>query len=118
MNPQNRVVILTGATEGIGRATAYVLAEAGCKLALAARRPESLHTLAAELTAAGRQAVAIPTDMGDMAQAAALASKTVEAFGRIDVVINNAGIGLRDWFMDMAADESRRMMDVNYFGPI
>jgi short-subunit dehydrogenase len=118
MNPTNRVVILTGASEGIGRATAYTLAEAGCKLALAARRAEALQALTAELTAAGHQAIAIPTDMGDTAQAAALATKTVAAFGRLDIVINNAGIGLRDWFVDMAEDEARRMMDVNYFGPI
>jgi short-subunit dehydrogenase len=117
MNPENRVVILTGASQGIGRATAYVLAEAGCKLALVARAAEPLHALSSELTAAGQPAIAIPTDMGDTARAAALAHKTSQAFGRIDVIINNAGIGVRDRLLDLQEQEARRIMDVNYFGP-
>jgi short-subunit dehydrogenase len=118
MNPTNRVVILTGATQGIGRATAWALATAGCKLALAARTAGPLEALAAQLDQAGHQAIAVPTDMGDTAQAAALAQKTVDMWGKIDVVINNAGIGLRDRVQDIREDEARRMMDVNYFGPV
>jgi short-subunit dehydrogenase len=118
MTPKNRVVILTGVTEGIGRATAYVLAGAGCKLALAARRVELLQTLADELTARGHQALAMPTDMGDTAQATALVSKTVEAFGKVDVVINNAALGVRDSVLDLREEQARRVMDVNYFGPV
>lgn len=114
MNPKDRVVILTGATQGIGRATTYTLAQAGCKLVLAARSAELLQKLAEEL----RQAVAIPTDMGDTLQAAALAQKTVEVFGRIDVIINNAAIGVRDRVVDLREAEARRVMDVNYFGPL
>lgn len=115
MTPHNRVVILTGATQGIGRSAAYLLAQAGCKLALAARNAEALEALAAEL---GHAAVAIPTDMGDTAQAAALARKTVAAFGSIDVVINNAAIGVRDRVLDLQVAEARRVMEVNYFGPL
>ncbi|MBN1994267.1 MAG: SDR family NAD(P)-dependent oxidoreductase [Anaerolineae bacterium] len=118
MTPENRVVILTGATQGIGRAAAYVLAGAGCKLALAARDGAVLQELAAELAAAGRPAIPIPTDMGDPTQAAALASKTAAAFGGIDVVINNAAIGVRDSVLDFREEEARRVMDVNYFGPL
>ncbi len=118
MNPKNRVVILTGATQGIGRATAYTLAEAGCKLALAARSVESLQSLAGELQKSGHQATAIPTDMGDTSQAAALAQKTVESFGQIDVLINNAAVGLRNRVVDMREEEARRLMDINYFGPV
>ncbi|MFC1975185.1 SDR family oxidoreductase [Chloroflexota bacterium] len=117
-NPENRVVILTGATQGIGHATAYALAQAGCKLALAARNLEPLQALADELTAAGQPAIGIPTDMSDTTQAATLAYKTVETFGRIDVVINNAGIGVRDRVLDLQEQEARRTMDVNYFGPV
>jgi short-subunit dehydrogenase len=115
MNPQNCVVILTGATQGIGRATAYALADAGCKLALVARSAEPLQALAGEL---GSQVVAIPADMGDTAQAAMVADTAVQAFGRIDVVINNAGIAVRDKVIDLAEDEARRVMDVNFFGPV
>jgi len=118
MNPKNRVVILTGATEGIGRATAYILAEAGCRLALAARRAGPLQTLAGDLQRNGTQAVAIPTDMGDTAPAAALAQKTVDALGGIDVIINNAAIGVRDRMIDLDEQAARRVMDVNYFGPV
>jgi len=118
MNPQNCVVILTGATQGIGRATAHALAQAGCKLALAARSVEPLQALANQLNSAGQQAVAIPTDMGNTTQASALAQKSVETFGKIDVIINNAGLGVRDHVLDLRLDEARRVMDVNYFGPM
>lgn len=118
MNPKNRVIILTGATEGIGRAAAFELARAGGKLALVARRAEPLTALAAELSAAGHTAIALPADMGDTAQAAALAGHTVAALGRLDAVINNAAIGLRDNVLDIAEAEHRRMWDVNYFGPV
>lgn len=118
MNPKDRAVILTGASQGIGRATAVILAGAGCKLALAARRVEPLQALAAELRQTGQQVVAIPTDMGDTGQAAALAHKTIEAFGRLDVVINNAAVGLRERLLDLQEAEARRIMDINYFGPM
>jgi short-subunit dehydrogenase len=115
MNPENRVIILTGATQGIGRATAYALAEAGCRLALVARSIEPLQALAEEI---GSQAVAVAADIGDTTQAASVVQKTVEALGRIDVIINNAGIGIRDDVINLAEDEARRVMDVNYFGPV
>ena len=118
MTPKNRVVILTGATQGIGRATAFALAGAGCKLALAARNIDTLQSLVDELNAAGHQSIAIPTDMGDTLQAAALAQKTVDIFGKIDVVINNAGIGVRDDVVNLQETEARHGMDVNYFGPV
>jgi short-subunit dehydrogenase len=118
MNPENRVVILTGATQGIGRATAQLLAQTGCRLVLAARSADSLNALAAELSRPDQPVIPLPTDMGDTAQAAALAQKTVEAFGRIDIVINNAGISVRDYLLDLDEAEARRVMDVNYFGPV
>lgn len=118
MNPQDRVVILTGATQGIGRATAYVLASAGCKLALAARNNRALLSLANELTTAGYTAVAVPTDMSSSRQAAALVRITADSFGKIDVIINNAAIGARDDLLDLDEMDARQVMDVNYFGPM
>ena len=118
MNLEDRVVVLTGASAGIGRATAYTLAATGCKLVLAARNRHQLQTLTAELIRRGHQAVTIPTDMGDTAQATNLVAQTVETFGTIDVVINNAAVGLRDDIANLKEDDVRRAMDVNYFGPI
>jgi NAD(P)-dependent dehydrogenase (short-subunit alcohol dehydrogenase family) len=118
MKLENKVVILTGATQGIGRAAAFELARAGCRLALAARNAHMLAALAAELGQLGAEAVAIPTDMGDTAQARALAGKTVDAFGKIDVVVNNAGIGVSSPVLCLNEAEARRAMDVNYFGPV
>jgi short-subunit dehydrogenase len=118
MNPNGRVVILTGATQGIGRATAYLLAQANCKLVLAARNGGTLQALAGELMASGHQAVAVPTDLGDTAQAAALAGSAVEAYGQLDIIINNAAIGVRDRVIDLNEAEARRVMNVNYFGPV
>jgi short-subunit dehydrogenase len=118
MNPNGRVVILTGATQGIGRATAYLLAQANCKLVLAARNGGTLQALAGELMASGHQAVAVPTDLGDTAQAAALARSAVEAYGQLDIIINNAAIGVRDRVLDLNEAEARRVMNVNYFGPV
>lgn len=118
MQPKNRVVILTGATQGIGRATAYTLADADCKVALVARRPAPLQALAAELTSLSHSAIAIPADMGDTAQARDIVLKTIEAFDKVDVIINNAAIGVRDTIVKLQEAEARRIMDVNYFGPV
>jgi short-subunit dehydrogenase len=118
MTPHNRVVILTGATRGIGRAAAYSLAQAGCRLTLAARNADALHALVEELRQTGCEAIACPADLGDTAQAASLAPKTATAFGKIDIVINNAAVGLRDRLLDLREAEARRVMDVNYFGPV
>lgn len=118
MNLPNRVVILTGATQGIGRATAYVLAQAGCRLALAARSVEPLQQLVHELNEQGGQAIAIPTDMADTVQAKALADQTVAAFGTIDVLINNAGVGVYERVEQLTETDARWVMNVNYFGPL
>jgi short-subunit dehydrogenase len=96
-----------------------LLAEANCRLVLAARNADSLEALAGKLNPpGGRQVITVPTDMGDTAQAAGLARQAIEGFGQIDVVINNAGVGVRDLVIDLREDDARRVMDVNYFGPL
>ncbi|MCB0208715.1 MAG: SDR family NAD(P)-dependent oxidoreductase [Anaerolineae bacterium] len=118
MDPQGRVVILTGATQGIGLATAHHLAQTGCQLALAARNQERLDALVRELNIKGTQAIAVAIDMGDTAQAANLVAVTIKTFGRLDIIINNAAIGVRDEVTKLDEAEARRVMDVNYFGPV
>jgi short-subunit dehydrogenase len=118
MKAEDKVVILTGATQGIGLATSHLLAEAGCKMVLAARSEPDLEILASGLVSEGRSAIAISTNMSDTGQAVALAQATVEAYGTIDVVINNAAIGVRDDVVHLSEGEARYAMDVNYFGPL
>src|SRR6056297_3355833 len=85
-----RRIVLTGATAGVGRATALQLADAGARIALLARDPASLDPLAEEVVARGGEALPVPCDVADEHAVFAAADRTVEAFGGIDVWINNA----------------------------
>src|SRR5215510_2724759 len=89
---KDRRIILTGASEGIGRALALALASGGARLALAARDRERLETLAQECRARGGEARALPTDVTNQQDCEWLVTETVKAFGGIDVVVHNAGI--------------------------
>ncbi|HAJ37645.1 MAG TPA: oxidoreductase, partial [Chloroflexi bacterium] len=86
----NKVVIITGASSGIGAATARALAQMGCRLTLAARSVDRLEALAEELGRA--QTLVVPTDVTDASQVVAMVERTVTHFGRIDVLFANAGI--------------------------
>ena len=88
------VALVTGASSGIGAATARLLAEQGASVALVARRKERLDGLAAEIAQAGGVALAVAADITDSAQAAAAVQQTVEHFGRLDILVNNAGLML------------------------
>src|SRR4051794_18937320 len=94
-------VILTGASEGIGRALALALAARGARLALAARDRERLETLAQECRARGGEARAMPTDVTNAQDCEWLISETVKAFGGIDVVVHNAGITMWSRFDEL-----------------
>jgi NAD(P)-dependent dehydrogenase (short-subunit alcohol dehydrogenase family) len=116
---RENVVILTGASRGIGREMAFQLADQGAWLALAAREAGALEEVAAECRSRGARAVAIPVDVGEEAQCAALVARTVEEFGRIDTLVNNAGIGMWARF-DEVRDLSifERILRVNYLGSV
>jgi len=86
-----RVAVITGAGRGIGAATAVALAQAGADVVISARTEEQLAAVAREVEAAGRRAVVVPADLSDPAAAAGLAAAAVEAFGRLDIVVNNVG---------------------------
>ncbi|VXC28836.1 SDR family oxidoreductase [Aeromicrobium sp. 9AM] len=87
----DRVAVVTGAGRGIGAASALALAEAGADIVLAARTEDQLREVAAQVEALGRKALVVPADLSDLDQVAALAQTAVEAFGRLDVVVNNVG---------------------------
>lgn len=87
-----QVVVITGASSGIGRATATLLARGGARLVLAARRKEALEEVADECRALGAEALVVPTDVRDEQAMEQLASAAVAAFGGFDVWINNAGV--------------------------
>lgn len=116
---RDQVVIITGASAGIGKALALQLASQGARMAIAARRVERLEQVAAECHALGGEALAVPSDVSDEVQCKALVEKTIAAFGRIDMLINNAGlavIALLDEFPDLGL--FRYTMNVNFFGAV
>jgi 3-oxoacyl-[acyl-carrier protein] reductase len=89
---KDKVALVTGASQGIGRATAVALAEAGAKVAIAARNTEKLASLAAEVAAAGGEALAVPMDVADAAQVKTGFQQLLAKFGKLDILVNNAAI--------------------------
>ncbi|HZD58452.1 MAG TPA: SDR family oxidoreductase [Anaerolineales bacterium] len=113
MKLKDKVVIIAGASEGIGRATALRLAAEGAKLAIAARTRAKLETLAEEIRAMGQEVLIIPTDMTNPEQANTLIKETVAAFGRVDILVNNIGRGLRKPFVETTDEEWQRLVAEN-----
>src|SRR5215471_7741497 len=111
-----RVIAITGASAGIGRATALRLAREGCAIAGCARRADRLEALAREITAAGGQALTLAADVTSEPAMTSFVERTVERFGRLDVMMCNAGFGIYGAIDDISADQMRKLMDVNYFG--
>jgi short-subunit dehydrogenase len=116
--PASRVVVITGASSGIGRATALAFAMCGCHVVLAARRKHALESLAEHCRREGVEALVVPTDVADEGQVQALAARTVEAFGRIDVWINNAGVAQFGRFDETPSQDFRRVIETNFFGSV
>ena len=110
--------ILTGASGGIGRALAAELVKAGARVALASRSADKLHALAAELRAAGGDVIAVPTDLTKPDDRQHLVDSAVAAFGGLDLLVNNAGVGSWGHFADSTEEICRTVMEVNFFAPI
>ncbi|MER5302435.1 SDR family oxidoreductase [Streptomyces lasiicapitis] len=111
-----RVAVVTGASSGIGEATAHVLAAQGARVALLARRGERLAGHVARIEEAGGTALALPTDVTDPASLAAAAADVRSRLGRVDLVVNNAGLALPDLLDGSAGPNWQRMIDVNVTG--
>lgn len=111
-----KVVAITGASAGIGRATALSLARTGASLALCARRADVLEAVGEEVRRAGGQAFVVTADVSREADMESFVARTVERFGRLDVMICNAGFGIYGAIDQIAAADMRRLIDVNYMG--
>jgi short-subunit dehydrogenase len=114
MDLSGKTVVITGASSGIGRATALAMARRGARLILAARRREQLEKVAAECAVSGAIAQVVVTDVSKREECVRL----IVAAGRVDVLVNNAGFAIFDGIADAKSDELEAMMGTNYFGAV
>ncbi|MEJ0021150.1 MAG: SDR family oxidoreductase [Candidatus Doudnabacteria bacterium] len=114
MQIKDKVIIITGASQGIGLATAKILSQAGAKVVLAARSADKLQKLQAELSGS----LAVPSDLRKLKDIKNLAAKTIEKFGRVDILINNAGQGIYGNLENINVDDFRQVMELNIFAVV
>jgi short-subunit dehydrogenase len=115
---QDRRILITGASSGIGYALAELAGAAGARLALAARSADRLEALAGQLASRGVDVIAVPTDITVEEDRKHLLDEVVSHFGGLDVLINNAGIGSFAHFADSTEEILRQIMEVNFFAPV
>jgi 3-oxoacyl-[acyl-carrier protein] reductase len=113
---KDKIALVTGASQGIGRATSLFLAEAGAKIAVAARTAEKLSSLVAEIEAAGGAALAVPMDVADAAQVKAGFQQLLAKFGRLDILVNNAAITRDTLALRMKLDDWDAVLRTNLTG--
>jgi len=118
MKLKNKVAIITGASSGIGEATALALAAEGAKVVLAARRLDRLENLKIKIEASGRSALCVKTDVVNRDEVENMAKTALDAFGKIDILINNAGLMPLSYMKNLHVEEWDRMIDVNLKGAL
>ena len=115
---RDKVVIVTGASSGIGKATALEFARQGSRVVLAARSAERLAEIEKEITGLGAESLVCVTDVSREEDCRRLVEKTIEKFGTVHILINNAGISMRALFDDVDLTVLKRLMDVNFWGTV
>ncbi len=115
---KDKVVIVTGASSGIGLATSLEFAKAGAKVVLAARRKDLIEEAAESIRKSGQEALAVVTDVTVEEDCKDLINITIEKFGRIDILVNNAGISMRALFRDVDISVLKKLFDVNFWGAV
>ena len=116
MDLKNKVAIITGSSQGIGKATALQLAKLGAKLVLNGRNEERLNKAVADLKSAGADVIGVVGDVADVDQAQNLIDKTIEKFGRLDILVNNAGVSMRGDFAELKPDVFNQVFNTNVIG--
>jgi short-subunit dehydrogenase len=117
-NLRDKVVVITGASSGIGCAAALAFARRGSNIVLAARRVGRLEEVKTEVEKLGAKALVVPTDVTVPEHTQRLIDASIEHFGQIDVIINNAGVGLVGAFTETPFEETRKLFEVNFFGAL
>ena len=115
---QNKVVIVTGASSGIGLASAKLFGSLGAKVVMAARSLEKLEALAPEVCRNAADVLCVKADVSVEEDCRAMVERTVERFGRIDILVNNAGLSMRAMFKDLDLKVIHSLMDVNFWGTV
>ena len=115
---QDAVAVVTGASSGIGRATAIALAERGCRVAIAARSEEDLEEVAQQCEAKGREALAVPTDVSRVEDVEELGRRVVERFGGFDIRANAAAVMVYGAFWQIPEETYRAVLETNLFGTV
>jgi dehydrogenase/reductase SDR family member 7B len=115
---QNAVTIITGASSGIGKATAVAFARAGARLVLSGRSPERLESLKVELERFGNEVLLVPSDVTRAADMERLVRETITRFGRVDIAFCCAGIYVRSAVKDLSLESIERCMNVNFYGTV
>jgi len=115
---QDKVVVVTGASGGIGKALALAFADEGCHVVVCARRKEELEKVASEIRAKGRNSLAVTTDVSDEEQVKAMAAETFKAFGKVDILVCNAGFGWTGPTHLMERSDWDTVFNTNFFGVV
>src|ERR1041384_5439119 len=118
MDIRDKVVVITGASAGIGLAKTRRFASAGAKVVMAARSMDKMEAVAKELRADGAEILVVPTDMRKSDAIKQLIEMTAQHFGRIDILINNAGQSVAGWIADLDPDHFQQIIALNIFGPL